>query len=156
MKRNLIIAGAAVLLIGYLIWRAQPEQVLKRRCDLLISMADSVAGGTGFFDLNRLEGLLADRVAVEVEQVSTERERFGQVEVITGYQWLGENVQKSSFDIIEFTSIDIQDDKATVKTRVEGMLEMPDIRMMDGEYFVEFQWKKDERDEWRLVALIWK
>ena len=156
MKRNIGIAVAAVLLIGFFVWRAQPQQVVKRKSKELIGMADQVGGGVGLFDFSNLETLLDAQIEFEVEAVSRERETVGSVEVISAYQWLGENVKKSEFEISSFDSIQINGDQATVKTQVEGLLEMEDIRMLDGTYFVEFGWRKDEKGDWRLTELIWK
>lgn len=156
MKRKLIILAILVIITGVLIWRAQPEQVLKRRSKDLIGMANSVSIGAGVFDLNRLKALLADEVALEIEQVSMDREVVAEDQVISTYQWLGENVKRSSFEILEFVGIDIHGSHATIKTRVVGVLEMENIRSMDGEYLVTFGWRKDARGDWVLADLIWE
>lgn len=156
MKRALIIAGVVVLLLAYIVWRSQPEQVLKRRSKALIGMADQVSGGVGLFDLNRLEGLIADELRFQVDVVSGEFESASLAEVVSGYQWMGENTRKSDFKIEEFKSISIDGDRARVKCRVEGVLEMSDIRMMEGLHRVEFAWRKDKRGDWRLEELVWK
>lgn len=154
MKRNLIILAVLVIITGVLIWRSQPEQVLKRRSKDLIGMANSVSVGPGIFDLNRLKILLADEVALEIEQVSKDRKVVAEAQVISAYQWLGENVKRSSFEIVEFVGIDIDGSQATIKARVEGVIETENIRSMDGEYLVTFVWRKDARGDWVLAELI--
>lgn len=154
MKRNLIILAVLVIITGVLIWRSQPEQVLKRRSKDLIGMANSVSVGPGIFDLNRLKMLLADEVALEIEQVSKDRKVVAEAQVISAYQWLGENVKRSSFEIVEFVGIDIDGSQATIKARVEGVIETENIRSMDGEYLVTFVWRKDARGDWVLAELI--
>lgn len=154
MKRNLIILAVLVIITGVLIWRSQPEQVLKRRSKDLIGMANSVSVGPGVFDLNRLKILLADEVALEIEQVSKDRKVVAEAQVISAYQWLGENVNRSSFEIVEFVGIDIDGSQATIKARVGGVLEMENIRSMEGEYLVTFGWGKDARGDWVLAQLI--
>lgn len=156
MKRNLIILAVLVIITGVLIWRSKPEQVLKRRSKDLIGMASSVSVGPGIFDLNRLKILLADEVALEIEQVSKDREVVAEAQVISAYKWLGENVKRSSFEIVEFIGIDIDGSQATIKARVGGVLEMESIRSMDGEYLVTFGWRKDARGDWVLAELIWE
>ena len=154
MKRNLIILAVLVIITGVLIWRSQPDQVLKRRSKDLIGMASSVSVGAGIFDLNRLKILLADEVALEIEQVSKDRKVVAEAQVISAYQWLGENVKRSSFEIVEFVGIDIDGSQATIKARVEGVIETENIRSMDGEYLVTFVWRKDARGDWVLAELI--
>ena len=154
MKRNLIILAVLVIITGVLIWRSQPDQVLKRRSKDLIGMASSVSVGAGIFDLNRLKILLADEVALEIEQVSNDRKVVAEAQVISAYQWLGENVKRSSFEIVEFVGIDIDGSQATIKARVEGVIETENIRSMDGEYLVTFVWRKDARGDWVLAELI--
>ena len=154
MKRNLIILAVLVIITGVLIWRSQPEQVLKRRSKDLIGMANSVSVGPGIFDLNRLKMLLADEVALEIEQVSKDRKVVAEAQVISAYQWLGENVKRSSFEIVEFVGIDIDGSQAIIKARVEGVIETENIRSMDGEYLVTFVWRKDARGDWVLAELI--
>ncbi|MGB0291710.1 MAG: hypothetical protein ACPGIA_03935 [Luteolibacter sp.] len=154
MKRNLIILAVLVIITGVLIWRSQPDQVLKRRSKDLIGMANSVSVGPGIFDLNRLKILLADEVALEIEQVSKDRKVVAEAQVISAYQWLGENVKRSSFEIVEFVGIDIDGSQATIKARVEGVIETENIRSMDGEYLVTFVWRKDARGDWVLAELI--
>lgn len=154
MKRNLIILAVLVIITGVLIWRSQPDQVLKRRSKDLIGMASSVSVGAGIFDLNRLKILLADEVALEIEQVSNDRKVVAEAQVISAYQWLGENVKRSSFEIVEFVGIDIDGSQAIIKARVEGVIETENIRSMDGEYLVTFVWRKDARGDWVLAELI--
>lgn len=154
MKRNLIILTVLVIITGVLIWRSQPDQVLKRRSKDLIGMVNSVSVGPGIFDLNRLKILLADEVALEIEQVSKDREVVTEAQVISAYQWLGENVKRSSFEIVEFVGINIDGSQAAIKARVEGVIEMENIRSMEGEYLVTFGWGKDARGDWVLAQLI--
>lgn len=156
MKRIAVISVFVVLLIAYLIWRVQPEQVLKRRCKSVIALADQASGGVGLFDVSRLEKLLGDHINFQIEVVSSEIHSANRIEALSGYQWIAENVKKSDFEIEEFTSIEIEEDKARVKSRVQAVLEMPEIRMMDGVYLVEFGWLKDEKGDWRLIEVVWK
>lgn len=156
LKHYAIIGAVVIALIGFLIWRAQPEQVIKRRSKALIEMADQVSGGVGLFDLNRLEGLIDRELKYEVQAVSEKPGTAYVAEVVSGYHWMSENVQKSDFKIEEFTSVVIEGDTARVKMQVQSVLDMKGIRMMDGIQFVEFGWRKNDRGDWRLSEMIWK
>ena len=149
-----VIAG--MLVIGYLVWRSQPEQVLKRQCKTLMGMADEVGNGVGIFDIKRLENLLADQVVFQIDVVDEEPFRAGQIEVISAYRWLGGNVEKSNFMIVEFTSVEIEGDEARLDLKVAGTLEMPDMRMLEGEHAAGFLWQKDEEGDWRLTEFSFR
>lgn len=155
MKRILLIVGVVVVILLYVVWRGQTEQVLKRHSKNLISLADQVGGGIGLFDVNRLEGLLAEEVTFEIEIVADEPFSAGRIEVLSAYRWLGSNVQKSDFKIAEFTNVQIDGDRATLELQVEGMLEMPDMRMLEGDHSVVLDWHKDERGDWQLERFVW-
>ena len=156
MKKNIIIAAVLLLGLVFFIWRSQPKQVIKRQSEELISMADKISSGVGLFDFNKLESLLAPQVDFEVEEVSSERQTVGSVEVISAYQWLGDNIKKSEFKVVSIDSIQIKGDAAKVKMQVKGLLEIPEMRMMDDTYFVELAWESDDKGDWRLTELIWE
>lgn len=156
MKRNLMIVGVLLVLIGYLYWRTLPEQVIKRRSKALIEMADQVSEGAGLFNIKRLEGLIGQQLEYQVDAVSSQSASTSQAEVLSAYQWMGDNTKKSQFKIEDITGLSIEGDDARLKCRVVGILEMNDIRMMEGMHLVEFGWRKDARGEWRLVELVWK
>ena len=156
LKQYAIAGAILVLLVGFLIWRGQPEQVLKRRSKALIEMANQASSGVGIFDLNRLEGLIDQELKYQIDAVSEEGGSAYVAEVVSGYQWMGENVEKSEFEIQEFTSLQIEGDRALVKMQVQSVLEMKGIRMMDGVQFVEFTWSKNDRGDWRLSEMLWK
>ena len=152
MKKVIPIVAVVLILFGWVVWRGQDKQVLKRQCKTLIAMADQVSGGIGIFDVNRLDGLLSDEVTFNIDILADEPFRAGKAEVLAAYQWLGGNVQKSKFRITEFHAVPIDDGKAEVQTRVEGMLEMPEMRMIDGAHAVDFTWEKTEDGAWKLTG----
>lgn len=155
MKRKLLIVGVLLVVISYLYWRSQPEQVIKRRSKALIEMADQASEGAGLFDIKRLEGLIGQQLKYQVDAVSSRSASTSQAEVLSAYQWMGDNTRKSEFKIEEITGLSIEGNDARLKCRVVGILEMNDIRMMEGLHLVEFGWRKDSRGDWRLVELVW-
>ena len=156
MKRKLLIIGVLLVVMGYLYWRTQPEQVIKRRSKSLIEMADQVSEGAGLFDIKRLEGLIGHQLKYQVDAYSSQRASANQAEVLSAYQWMGDNTKKSEFKIEEITGLSIEGNDARLKCRVVGILEMNDIRMMEGLHLVEFGWCRDSKGHWRLVELVWK
>lgn len=154
MKRKLIMVAVLVLLLGYWVWRSREVEVIKRQCKTFISMADSVDGGVGLFNVNRLESLLAESIRFHIEAVEREPFQVGKIEVISGYQWLAKKAQKADFKIAEFKAITIAGKRAEVRTVVEGILEMPDMRMFDGSQECNFTWIKDQNGKWELSEFV--
>jgi len=156
MKRVAIIVVVAVLLLGYWFWRSRDQQVIKRQCKALIEMADQVDGGVGIFDVKRLEGLLADSILFEIDAVGPDAMQVNEIDVISAYQWLGGNAQKADFKITEFVSITIEKDRAFVKAKVDGILEMPDMRMLEGSHSCDFTWEKSGKGDWLLIGFVFR
>ncbi|MDX1680923.1 MAG: hypothetical protein R3242_09350 [Akkermansiaceae bacterium] len=155
MKRYLPMLGLVVLAIAFLVWRSLPEQVIKRRCKALIELLDQMDAGASVFDYNRLDGLLADRIEFRIDLLEEELVSADREQALSAYRWMSDEVKRSSFSIAEFRDIEFEGDEARVRMEVESVVEMPDIRSLDGRHACEFLWQRDGKGDWRLEGLSW-
>ena len=156
MNRKWIIIGISVVFLGLAVWRYSPTQVVKRRTETLLdvfSMGRDVGPGGRRLDVYRLNGLLADQI--EVKASFTDEESVQKEDVESAYSWLCDKVVESKIEINKWQSIVIEDDTASLSAVVQGLVEMPKVRYLDGQYDARFQWRKIDGD-WLLVSIDWQ
>ena len=156
MKKGLILGVAAILILGLAAWWLSPHQVVKRKTESLLevfSLGRDVGTGGRHLDVYRLNGLLADEV--ELQTPFTDRQSVRKDEVESAYSWLCRKAEGSELGVSDWVSLEISDDSAVVRATVEGVVELPKIRPVDGSYDVTFRWQRME-DDWRLVEVDWQ
>lgn len=156
---NKTIYPLLVLLVAglFLAWWFSPSQVVKRKTDRLMELMSFEKGAgkagrqVGVYSIN---ALLAQEVEISSDshpEADGMRERQ---ELESVYAWLAEHVVVSSFERVSFEKVEIREPLAEVELTVEGMLELPGSKPVDGRYKVFLLWMKDE-NEWRLGHARW-
>jgi hypothetical protein len=150
----LVLAMAGLILA----WWFSPSQVVKRKTDRLLELMSFEKGSgrasrqTGVYSIN---ALLAQEVELSSEshpEVDGMRERQ---ELESAYAWLAEHVVESSFERVSFEKVEVRETLAEVELTVEGVVELPGSKPVDGRHLVYLLWMKDE-NEWRLGHARWK
>lgn len=159
MKRLATIAAAALLIIAAAVWWFSPTQVVKRRTHSLLdslsfssssSSAYRQAAGYGF------SAHIAKSVELENEVLEIIDGTFTREMLEMGYSGLANQVKESRFEIEDFHSVIINGDIATVRATMQGFMQLPEYRPADGLYEIEFQWRKEEDSNWRLIKASWE
>lgn len=157
MKRYIIPAVVALAFIAFGVWWFSPTQVVKRRCNSLLSTLTMDAGtGTvsrqaGSYSLN---ALLAAEVRLDTPTISEANGIFERSELESAYSWLSGAAKETRFELQKFRSISVTGDKASVELTLIGLVVLPTYRPADGTYDVTFQWEK-QKDGWRLESATW-
>ena len=153
MKKAGFIFAAVLVLIAALFWWFSPTQTLKRKTTSLLELMNLSGGGEArMLEVNALRGMLAENVVMELSFRTGLDPVVGRDDIVTGYVMLTRRIQKSRFDLHGFESIRINGDAAEVEFSVKGLVELPEIRILDGEYRMEFRWILQD-GEWRLAAV---
>jgi hypothetical protein len=75
--------------------------------------------------------------------------------VESAFSWICRNAKESEFEVTEFRSIEIEGERATALVEVEGFMQLPGYRPVDGTYDVTINWFKAD-DGWRFDKIIWE
>jgi hypothetical protein len=157
MKRYAIPTVIAVIFIAFGVWWFSPTQVVKRRCNSLLSTLTMDAGSgavsrqSGAYSLN---ALLAEEVKLDTPTISEANGTFERSELESAYSWLTNAAKETRFELQNFHSVTVNGDKATVELTLVGLVVLPTYRPADGTYDVTFQWEK-KKDGWRLTDATW-
>lgn len=157
MKRYAIPAVIALIFVAFGVWWFSPTQVVKRRCNSLLSALTMDAGSgnvsrqAGAYSLN---ALLSEEVRLETPTISEANGNFERSELESGYSWLSNTAKETRFELQNFRSVTLAGDTATVELTLIGLVVLPTYRPADGTYDVTFQWKK-QKDGWRLTDATW-
>lgn len=103
-------------------------------------------------EVNALRGMLAENVVMELSFRTGLDPVVGRDDIVTGYVMLTRRIQKSRFDLHRFEAIRIDGDAAEVEFTVKGLVELPEIRILDGDYRMEFRWVQQD-GEWQLAGV---
>lgn len=148
----LVVAGV------FLAWWFSPSQVVKRKTDRLLELmsfekgAGKAARQAGVYSLN---ALLAQEVELSSESHPEVDGMHERQELESAYAWLAEHVVQSSFERVSFDKVEIREPLAEVEMTVDGVVELPGSKPLDGRHVVFLLWMKDEND-WRLGHARWK
>lgn len=158
MKKLWTSLAALAVLIPLGIWWFSPDQVLMRRTKHLMEVV-SLSGGTGgairqakVFSMN---AMLAPKVTMETPDIPDANGVFDKQEVESAFSWICRNARSSSFKVTDFRKVEIDGDRAKVRVTVEGFLELPVYRPVDGAFDVTIHWIKGG-DGWRFERTAWK
>ena len=158
MKKLILLAIAAVILIPLGMWWFSSEQVVKRRTNHLmevLSMSEGTGGPLRQAKVFSMNAMLAPEVTLTIPGVAEANGTFDKQEMESAFSWICQNARKSEFGVREFRDIVIEGDSATVRFVAEGFLELPALRPADGSFEVTIHWKKGG-DGWRYDAITWK
>ncbi|MES2476838.1 MAG: hypothetical protein V4640_13730 [Verrucomicrobiota bacterium] len=157
MKRYLIPFAVVLLLVGFCIWWYSPRQVIQRRTHSLLETLTFEKGG-GLASRNMggytLHDLLAGEVQLVTPTIPEANGSFSRDDLEAAYSWLANQAKESRFEMDEIHDIAVQENAATVKFSLFGMVELPTYRPADGNYDVTFEWVKEE-DGWKLARAVW-
>lgn len=153
MKRMTFILVALLVAVALLFWWCSPAQMLKRRTASLIGLMDrSGAGEARVMDVNTLQGLLADQVSMELSFRTGLDRMVSREDIVSGYVMLRKRVRKAGFEVLDHDSIHIHGGEADVALTLKGLVELPEIRILDGEYRMVFRWREQD-GQWRLSGV---
>lgn len=153
MKRVVFILVVGLILIATLFWWFSPTQMLKRKTASLMGLMNlSGTGEARVMEVNAFRGLLADNVEMELSFRTGLDPVLGRDDIVSGYVMLSRRVQKSRFELLRYESVQIDGDAADVAFIMKGLVELPEIRILDGEYRMVFHWLEQEGD-WRLAGV---
>jgi hypothetical protein len=157
MKRLAIPILVVVILAAAGFWWFSPTQALKRKTHSLLetltfdSGSGHVSRQAGAYALNTL---LAPQVTLDTPTIKEANGTFERAELESAYSWLANQAKQTRFELLDFQSIDLKGQKATLKLSLEAVVELPNYRPADGTYDVTFDWEKSE-DGWRLHRAVW-
>lgn len=158
MKKLIILAAAAVILIPLGMWWFSTEQVIKRRTNHLmevLSMSEGAGGPLRQAKVYSMNAMLAPEVTLTIPDIDDANGSFDKQEMESAFSWICQNAKQSDFRITEFQGIDIDGEIAKVRFIAEGFLELGASRPADGAFDVTIRWKK-AGDGWRYDAVTWK
>ena len=158
MKKLIILAAAAVILIPIGMWWFSPEQVIKRRTNHLmevLSMSEGAGGPLRQAKVFSMNAMLAPEVELTIPDIADANGTFEKEELESAFSWICQNAKRSDFRITEIRSLVINGDEAEVRFIAEGFLELAASRPADGSFDVTIRWKKGG-DGWRYHAVTWK
>jgi len=157
MKR-LVIATLSVVISGALgIWWFSPTEVLERRTHKLLEILtfDAASGkGARQMGVYSFNALLADEVKLTARSIAEANGTFQRSELEAAYSWLGAQAKQSFFKLEEIDSIEFGGDQATVRFRLEALVELPSYRPADRHFRVIFKWVNND-EGWRLREAEW-
>jgi hypothetical protein len=157
MKRYLIPTAVALALAAFGLWWFSPTQVIKRRCESLLSAMTMDAGSgnvsrqAGVYSLN---GLLAEEVRLETPTISEANGTFERSELESAHSWLAGAAKETRFDLGNFRAVIVDGDRATAELSLTGLVVLPTYRPVDGTFDVTLRWVK-KKDGWRLTDATW-
>ena len=143
---------------GFLWWWFSPVQVLSRKTDHLLELmsfekgAGKTARQTGVYSINALLAAEVELASDSHPEMNGMRER---TELESLYAWMAEHVVESSFKRLELRKLEVREPVAEVEFVVDGMVELPGTRPVNGKYEVFLLWMHDG-SEWRLGHARWR
>src|SRR5690606_2567587 len=102
-----------------------------------------------------LGNLLYDEVTLDTTDIEEASGTHSRDMINSGFAWLAGNAEFTKFDVVEYHSIIISEDSATVSATVEGVVALAAYRPADGMHEVEFHWQRTD-DGWRLKKAVWR
>ena len=158
MKRAIYGILAAAAIVAFTAWWFSPGQVLKRRTESLLETLTLDRDSTRtsrHMKTYALNARLAGEVELETPTISEANGRFERSQLEEGFGWLCSTAKETFFKVERFTSVTVDGDEGRVTLRLDGMVELPSYRPVDGTFEVDFDWRK-EKDGWRLTRASWR
>jgi hypothetical protein len=158
MKKAAFAVLIAALVAAFAFWWFSPTQVLKRRTrDLLKALTIESATGQAGRQLGvySLTPLLASEVELESESNQEANGRFDRAELESVYASLCQHAKQTHFKIEKFDRVAVSGGQAEVELTLQALVELQNIRPVDGRHEARLHWMKD-KDGWRLVRAFWR
>jgi hypothetical protein len=158
MKKLILCAAVAVILIPLGMWWFSAEQVVKRRTTHLmevVSMSEGAGGPLRQAKVYSMNAMLAPEVTLTIPDIADANGSFDKQEMESAFSWICQNAKEAEFRIQEFREVEIDGDKAKVRFVAKGFLELAVGRPADGSFDVTIHWKKGG-DGWRYDSVVWK
>jgi predicted neuraminidase len=159
MKRYSLI-GIPVLLLVLIplsLWWFSEKQVIVRRSEQLMAMLSIDAGTNTILRHAKVLGMksmLAPQVEISSPDIERANGEFASHDLESAYSWICRNVVASRFVISDFRSVTIRGDHAVVVITVDGFMQLPSDKPVDGKSVVTLRWIK-RNGNWRLRNVIW-
>ena len=162
VRRYAIILGVIAALVLFGLWWFSAEQVVKRRVTSLFETAEvpeSMASPGRLARGTHVAKYVADRVRVRPPTdarlpislaVPISRDNVSQY-----YSATAKYARSITFEDLTFKTVEIIDDEAKVSFSIDGIVDLPSRRPVDGILHVESVWRKIEGD-WLLVEFSWQ
>lgn len=158
MKKLLIIGAALLIIVPLGLWWFSSDQVIKRRSEHLMDVLTISADTSGAFRQAKvfsINGILDAQVVIETPDVAKANGTFEKQEIESAFSWICRNAKESRFQIEEFQEVKIEGDRAMVRAKVEGFMELSSGRPLDGVFYVTLHWVKRDGG-WRLKQMAWQ
>ncbi len=158
MNRHLVAGLVALVVLGMVVWWYTPAQVLKRRSAGLLDSL-SFSGGTGI-PARQLSGysfgaLLADEVELDSHGIPEADGTFSRATLEAGHAALASYARESGFEIEKIHFVAVDGDHGHVSLTIDGFVQLPDYRPVDGRYQVDLHWRRSETG-WHLYRAVWR
>lgn len=154
----IIITGALLLLlIPFFLWRSSEEQTIRRRSDHLMDVLTISADTKGIFRQAKvlsINGVIAQQLEIESVTISKINGSFQKDQIESAFSWICRNAKESEFEIIEFNEMKIEGNRAAVRAKVQGFIEIKSDRIVDGLSDVTLHWEKID-GAWYLIKMTW-
>lgn len=159
MKRVLLILGGVIISAVFISWWFSPKQVLQRR---VASMLDSATVPPGMSDAGRkargahVMNYLADQVTVMPPDGFDSRvpNQVGRDNASALYSGAAIYSKEITFTDLTFDEVSPDVDQATVRFKVDAIVDLPTRRPVDGILHVDSHWEK-QNGSWLLNRLSW-
>lgn len=158
MRKFLIPMAALVLIGGFLIWFFSPKQVVKRRTEKLMSTLTMEAGSgdaSRQFSSLTLGKLIGNEVELEVPSIEEANGVHSKDEINSGFSALARMSKFTKFEIVDWHSIQVEKEKATVTVSLNAAVALPTYQPLSGLYEAKLHWEKT-KDEWLLYRVLWQ
>jgi hypothetical protein len=158
MKKKLyLVAGLLLLLIPFGMWWSSEERAVKRRSDHLMDVISISADARGVFRQLKaysLSGVLAEQIDFESSTVEKLNGSYPRGQIESAFSWICQNAKESIFEITEFREVKIEGDRAIVRAKAKGFIEIKGDRPVDGVSDVTLYWIKAD-GSWVLTKIVW-
>ena len=157
MKRFALPVVLLALLGAFAFWWFSPVQIVKRLTQTMLETLTLEAGSgrsgrqMGVYSIN---ALLAPEVELKSADIDRANGTFERSEIESAFSWLCEQAKQTRFDLKDFRSVKITGDQADVAFSAEVLVELPNARLAEGLYQVEFRWLRED-ETWRLSRAVW-
>jgi hypothetical protein len=153
----------ALLLLAaalFVVWWLLPSNVLKRRTGALLRTAEVPRSMTEIGRAARgpnVAKFLAEKVAIQrPEAFAGEVPSTMKRDNVAGlYSAAAKYAVRIVFEAPDFEEVTVDDDRATVRFRVDAIAEFPNRRPADGIQVVDTIWRKVDGD-WQLTSIGWE
>ncbi|MGE9271657.1 MAG: hypothetical protein ACQKBU_12710 [Verrucomicrobiales bacterium] len=160
MKKLGITLGLIAALTALLATWLSPERILKRRVQGLLTAAEVPASMNEIARSasgNRIEKFLAEQIRVSgsgefSEPVDTDP--FSRESVTSRYAAAARFSKEITFRDLEFTGLEIADERAKVQFNVDALVEFQSRRPIDGILSIDSVWVKASKS-WQLESIHW-